>query len=299
MKENKVYKISKDQVIYAMSAEYAPVLSVDPKSQIEFETCDALSGQITSETDQFAALDWNRINPATGPVYINGAEPGDTLAVTIEQIKTADVGVTITGPNMGVLGDVLKENAIKVIPIEGEEAIFSESIRLPLNKMVGVIGTAPKEGAISCGVPDFHGGNMDCKEVREGATVYLPVNVPGALLALGDIHAVMADGEICVSGVEVSGSVRVRVNVIKGERYPLPMITTATHVMTLASHEDLDEAADMAVRNMVSYLCETVGFQADKAAMLLSLVGDVRICQIVDPKKTVRVELEKKYMKTK
>jgi len=291
-----MFTIAREHVIYAMSAENPAVLTVEPKSQITFETRDALSGQITSASDRFEALDWERVNPATGPVYVKGAEPGDILAVTIERIAIADVGVTITGKNMGVLGQVLEESSIKLIPIKEDFAVFSESIRLPLNKMVGVIGTAPKEGAISCGVPDLHGGNMDCKEIKEGVTVLLPVNVPGGLLALGDLHAVMADGEVCVSGLEVAGAVTVTVDVIKGKTLPLPMIVSDTRVMTLASHEDLGEAANMAVINMVSYLCEAGSFAKDEAAMLLSLAGDVRICQIVDPKKTVRVELCRKYI---
>ena len=294
-----MFHIAKDHVIYAMSAANAPVLTVDPRSRITFETCDALSGQITSATDRFDALDWERVNPATGPVYVNGAEPGDILAVTIERIEISDVGVTITGKNMGVLGHLLEESSIKILPIEGGAAVFSESICLPLNKMVGVIGTAPREGAISCGVPDLHGGNMDCKEIKEGATVLLPVNVPGGLLALGDLHAVMADGEVCVSGVEVAGAVTVTVDVIKGKCLPLPMILSDAQVMTLASHEDLDEAANLAVVNMVSYLCEVQGFARDEAAMLVSLAGDVRICQIVDPKKTVRVEMSRAYLPEK
>jgi len=293
-----MFKISKDQVIYAMSPTNAPILTVGPKSQIEFETSDALSGQIKSATDHFDALDWNRVNPATGPVYIKGAEPGDILSVKIEKIEIANVGVTITGKNMGVLGHILEENSIKIIPIENNMAIFSENIQLPLNKMVGVIGTAPKGETISCGVPDMHGGNMDCKEIKEGATILLPVNVPGGLLALGDLHAVMADGEICVSGLEVAGKVVVTVDVIKNKNLPLPMIFSDTHIMTLASHEDLDKAVDMAVINMVSYLNNEHGFAKDEAAMLLSLAGDVRICQVVDPKKTIRVELCKKHIKS-
>jgi len=290
-----MFHISKDQVVYAMSGANPPVLHVDPGSRITFEARDALAGQLTSESDQFDGLDWSRINPATGPVYVNGAEPGDALSVTIEQIEIPDSGVMITGKNMGVLGHIFEENSIKIIPISGEEAIFSENIRVPINKMVGVIGVAPAEGTISCGIPDFHGGNMDCKEIKEGATVLLPVFVPGALFALGDIHAAMADGEICVTGIEVSGSVTVTVDLIKNDPLPLPMILSDTHVMTLASHEDLDDAVNMAVINMVSYL-ETRGFPKDEAAMLLSIAGDVRICQVVDPKKTVRVELPKQYL---
>lgn len=138
---------------------------------------------------------------------------------------------------------------------------------------------------------------MDCKEVREGATLLLPVNVPGALLAMGDLHAVMADGEICVTGIEIAGSITVTVDIIKGKVLPLPMIINESHVMTLASDADLDTAVDMAVDNMVSYLVNAEGFTPSDAVMLTSLVGDVRICQVVDPKKTIRVEFPRKYLR--
>lgn len=278
-----------------MSPTNKPVLKVDPGSSVEFETCDAFGGQITSPTDKFDTLDWNRINPATGPLYINGAEPGDILSVKIEKIEIAKQGAVVTGKDMGVLGHLLKENSIKIIPIENETALFSENIHLPINKMIGVIGVAPEKEAISCGVPDLHGGNMDCKEIKEGVTLLLPVNVPGGLLALGDLHAVMADGEIGVSGLEVSGKVTVTVDIIKGKKLPLPMIFSENHIMTLASHEDLDQAVDMAVINMVSYLTHEEDLKTDEATMLISLGADVRICQVVDPKKTVRVELPKQY----
>lgn len=292
-----MYKITKDTVVYAMSAANKPVLHVEPGAQIKFETWDALYGQIKNVDDSLNSLDWNNVNPATGPVYINGAKPGDILSIKIDKIDVDDTGVVICGTKMGVLGNILQGNTSKIIPIKDGMAHFSNSIQLPLNKMVGVIGVAPKEGGISCGVPDLHGGNMDCKEIKEGATVLLPINVPGALLALGDLHAVMADGEIGVSGLEVSGSVTVTVDVIKGKSLPLPMILNDSHVMTLASHEDLDIAVDMAVTNMVDYLTQQEGFVLEDAVMLASLVGDVRICQVVDPKKTVRVEFPRKYLR--
>jgi amidase len=289
-------KVSKDTVIYAMSAKNQPVLHINPGTQIQFETWDALHGQITSADGGFDGLDWERVNPATGPVYIEGAEAGDILSVKIDSIDVADTGVVICGAGMGVMGSVLQNSATKIVPIKNGEAHFSDNIRLPLNKMIGVIGVAPKDGEIPCGVPDMHGGNMDCKEIREGATLLLPVFVPGALLAIGDLHAVMADGEIGVSGLEVSGSVTVTVDVIKGKQLPLPMIQNDTHVMTLASHEDLDIAVDMAVADMVSYLTKYENFTPEDATMLISLAADVRICQVVDPKKTARVEFPRKHL---
>ncbi|MCL2372253.1 MAG: acetamidase/formamidase family protein [Defluviitaleaceae bacterium] len=288
--------ISRENVIYSMSAKNKPVEYANPGEQLLFETWDALQGQIKSENDEFGSLDWDRVNPATGPVYVNGAEPGDILAVRIDRIDVDDSGVVLCGKGMGVMGNHLEAVASKIIPIQGGKAIFSDKIKLPLNKMVGVIGTAPRGEDISCGTPDAHGGNMDCKEVREGATILLPVNVPGGLLALGDLHAVMADGEIGVSGLEVSGQVLVTVDVIKGKKLPTPMIRNGSHMMTLYSDADLNVAADMAVANMVNYLEREAGFTPEDATMLVSLAGDVRICQIVDPKKTVRVEMPIAYV---
>jgi len=293
-----MYIVSKETCIYSMCAANEPALSVAPGSRIEFETWDALKGQLKNADDGFDLLDWSCVNPATGPVYINGAEPGDILSVKIEKIDVADSGIVVCGPGMGIVRDgVLDVATTKVIPVAGDVAHFSDEIKIPLNKMIGVIGTAPAGEAIPCGAPDLHGGNMDCKEVREGATLLLPVNVPGALLAMGDLHAVMADGEICVTGIEIAGSITVTVDIIKGKVLPLPMIINESHVMTLASDADLDTAVDMAVDNMVSYLVNAEGFTPSDAVMLTSLVGDVRICQVVDPKKTIRVEFPRKYLR--
>ncbi|MCL2421991.1 MAG: acetamidase/formamidase family protein [Defluviitaleaceae bacterium] len=289
-------KISKDNCIYAMSPNNKPVLHVSPGEQFQFETLDAFAGQVTSVDTEFSGLDWSRINPATGPAYVDGAEPGDILSVRIDKIEVASQGTVVCGKDMGATGALLDRHAIKIMPIVGDMAHFSDTIHLPLNKMIGVIGTAPKDEEIPCGSPGFHGGNMDCKEIEEGVTLLLPVNVPGALLAMGDLHAVMADGESGISGLEVSGTVTVTVDIIKGKSWPLPMLVNDTHTMTLASHEDLDIAVEMAVANMVKYLTGE-GFDQYDAVMLISLVGDVQICQVVDPLKTIRVAFPRKYLK--
>jgi len=289
-------KVGKENVVYAMSAKNEPVLHVEPGEKIIFETWDALHGQVMSTDGGLTGLDWSRVNPATGPVYVNGAEPGDILSVKIEKIDIADTGVVLAGQGMGVMGACLDGVEVKIIPIRDGYSHFSDKIKIPLNKMVGVIGVAPKEGEIPCGVPDYHGGNMDCKEVKEGATLLLGVNVPGALLAMGDLHAAMADGEIGVAGLEVAGVVTVTVDVIKGKSLPLPMILNDNYIMTLASDEDLDIAVDMAVANMVDYLAVNEGLTRHDATILISLAADVRICQVVDPKKTVRVEFPRSLL---
>ncbi|CDN36049.1 acetamidase/formamidase family protein [Bacillus thuringiensis] len=271
-----MYRIHKDHIIYSMSPENKPCMEVEIGSSLVFETYDCFENQIDSEDVVFQELDWNRINPATGPVYVKGAEPGDILAVTIEKIKIAEQGVLTTGANLGVIGDELNENTVKIVPIHNEHVLFSSELQIPINPMIGVIGTAPKEESISCGTPHDHGGNMDCKEIKEikeGTTLLLPVNVPGALLALGDLHAAMGDGEIGVSGVEVAGEVTVTVQIIKEKKWPLPMAIQKEKMMTIASEKLLDDAT-----------------------LLLSAAGNLKVCQVVDPLKTARMELGMDYV---
>ena len=136
---------------------------------------------------------------------------------------------------------------------------------------------------------------MDCKEIKEGTTLLLPVNVPGALLALGDLHAAMGDGEIGVSGVEVAGEVTVTVQIIKGKQWPLPM-AIQKKMMTIASEKLLDDAANRAVRNMVTFLHEELAMSKADATLLLSAVGNLKVCQVVDPLKTARMELGMDYV---
>lgn len=203
----------------------------------------------------------------------------------------------VTGPNLGVMGFDLQENVIKMIPIQEGKAVLSPSLKVPMNPMIGVIGTAPADESISCGTPGDHGGNMDCKQIREGTTLLLPVNVPGALFALGDLHAAMADGEVAVCGVEVAGEVTVKLDVIKGKNWPLPMAVNQEHLITIASEKELDKAADRAVINMVGFLHNELGLEKAEATFLLSAAGDLRVCQVVDPLKTARVELPIEYAK--
>ena len=146
------------------------------------------------------------------------------------------------------------------------------------------------------GTPKDHGGNMDTKKIAAGSTVYLPVNVPGANLALGDVHAAMADGEVCVSGLEIAAVVTVRISVLKGVPYPLPFLLTADQAIAIASRPTLDEAAREATRMMQHYLAAATPLDATDATMLLSLVGDLKISQIVDPLVTARMELPRSVL---
>ncbi|KUO97114.1 acetamidase/formamidase family protein [Ferroacidibacillus organovorans] len=288
-------EISSDKLVYALSQNHAPVARAVSGETVVFHTCDCFENQIVREDQDFGTLDWERINPATGPLYVEGADPGDTLSVEILAIDVAEQGVMTTGPNLGVLGDELKENVIRMVQIRDGFAHFSSALSIPLSPMIGVIGTAPAGTDVPCGTPGDHGGNMDCTKIRAGATLLLPVNVPGALLAMGDLHAAMADGEVAVCGMEIAGKVTVRVHVIKGLAWKLPMLMDEENVITIASEERLDEAATRATKNMVDFLEGFCGMERAEAVLLLSAVGSLRICQVVDPKKTARMELPRAY----
>lgn len=283
--------IRRETAVYAMSLENAPAAHVRSGETLVFETADCFGGQITKPTDRMGELDWSRINPATGPVYVEGAEPGDTLKVEILRIALCAQSAMVEAPGEGITGLHAQEETTKILPIRDGMAVFNEKISLPVRPMIGVIGTAPKGEAVATGTPAAHGGNMDCKRIAEGAALYLPVNVSGALLAMGDLHAVMGDGEVCVCGAEIAGEVTVCVSVIKGQPLPLPFLADDEHVMSIYSAEGLGAAAEGATLRMRSFLIDYAGMPAHEAGMLLSLAGDLRICQAVDPNKTCRMEL--------
>ncbi len=286
-------RISRDKSVLKMSPQNEPVLYVESESTVVFETCDCFSNEIQREDQLFSSVGWESINPATGPLYIEGAEVNDTLKLEILDITIAEKGVMAAAPNYGVLGEMIPEEVTKVIPIKDGKAIFNDKIHIPIHPMIGVIGTAPAVGEIPTGTPGTHGANMDCKRIMKESILYLPVNVPGALLSMGDLHGVQADGEIMVTGLEIPGEVTVRATVLKNQSLPLPMLIEGDSVMTIASAETLDEAAKAATINMHTFLTNELNMNWHEAGMLLSLVGNLRICQVVDPLLTARMEFPK------
>jgi len=285
-------RIAKNHHVFTMSAKNPAVAAAKSGDVILFETKDCYSDQLQTEEDLFGSVCWDQINPATGPVYIEDAKPGDTLRVEVIKIKPAMKGTMSLTPGCGVMGGRISEEVTKIFWLENEKVVFDENIVFDTCPMIGVIGTAPANGEeIPTGTPGAHGGNMDCKEITEGTTVFLPVNVEGGLLSMGDVHTVMGDGEVGVCGLEAAAEITVRVTVEKGLNLPMPFLMNHTHVMTVCAGDTLDEAGDEAVLAMHRFLTESIGMESAKAAMLLSLKADLKICQIVNPKKTCRVEL--------
>jgi len=289
-------KVSTDQIIYNFSMKNSPVISVPSGSVLEIDTYDCFSNQLRTAEDKMEALDWDRINPATGPIYVNGAEPGDLLKVTINRIEIDDKGTVVSGEGFGILGGILKDIYTKIIPIRNGKAQFSNDIQIPIDPMIGVIGVAPKDAAINTGTPGKHGGNMDNTMVAEGAILYFNVEVPGALFALGDVHAVMGDGEIGVSGLEIPAKINVTLDVIKGKSISGPMLENREYWSVIESAEILEDAVQMATENMFRFLTGKLNLKDAEIAMLMSLVGQLQFCQVVDPLKTVRFVMPKKYL---
>ena len=289
-------KIHNTQVIYAMDAAHPPVLRVNSGSAVVFETCDCFQNQITSETQSVDSVNWEQINPATGPLFVEGAVPGDVLKVEILNITIADQGVMAAIPGAGLLGDQVTASQIKVMPIEEDMARFNEKLALPVTPTIGVIGVAPESGAIPCGAPGPHGGNMDNKKTQAGTVLYLPVWVEGALLSMGDLHALIGDGEIMVTGLEIAGAVTVRVSVLKDRKQQNPMLENDTHLYTVASDEDLLKAVRAATHDMHQWVMAETGLSFNEAGMLLSAAGNAEICQVVDPLLTIRFGMAKEVL---
>ena len=288
--------ITDDHFIFAMQRENKPALTVKSGEIVKFVTRDALNGQITSADTSMEALDWDAVNPATGPLFVEGAMPGDLLKVEILEIKIGETSSMITGKGVGVCAGFFDRIVSRVMSIKNGNVEFSRNIKIPLTPMIGVIGVAPEKARVNCGTPGEHGGNMDCKEVREGATLYLKTFVEGALLSLGDLHGAMGDGEVSGCGAEAPGEVTVRVSVIKDRQLPTPFISGGKAFMTIASAATIGEAIDEAALRGVEFLMNEAKMTMEEAVSFVSLACDVRVCQIVDPLKTARLEIPKELL---
>ncbi|MFZ3589013.1 acetamidase/formamidase family protein [Bacillus sp. DJP31] len=280
--------LSKEHFIYAFSKEHNPVLRVLPGSSVVINTYDCFQDQIQTNSTRIQAIDWDQINPATGPIFVEGAVRGDILKVTIDNIELGNQGVMAVGPNLGVLGHRIDQFEAKVMPIENGFALFNERVKIPLTPMIGVIGVAPENEPVSCGTPGAHGGNMDTTLITTGSTLYLPIFQDGALFGLGDLHAAMGDGEIGVSGIEIAGKVTVTLDVIKGYSIRIPFVQNREGIASLVSAETLDDAAKQAVEEMIDLLLPYTDLSLNHITMILSAVGQSQISQMVDPLLTAR-----------
>ncbi len=289
--------VRREQYTFRFAADVAPVLAMEPGETIQMETYDTTMGRVRQAEDVHTYVqvrDPGRVNPAAGPIYVVGAEPGDTLVVEILAIELDETGCLRIMPGTGVLDGEVAVPYCRIVRVEGGQAIFSPTIRFPLRPMVGVVATAPAVGEFVTALPVETGGNMDHADVTVGTKVYLPVQVPGALFGLGDLHASMGDGEVSGNAVEIGGRTTVRVDLLKGRQWPRPWLATATDWITTATAPTLEAAIKVAVRDMVDLLAERLAVSREDAYILVSATGDVRIgqaCANLPP--TVRVRFPK------
>lgn len=268
---------------YSMSAEHAPALSVAIGDTVTFQTRDCYDGQVPLEPDpnNIDRRDRSRGNPSTGPVRIEGALPGGTLICTIDEISLAERGLLSATNRHGA------DRTLSVVEVCDGYAEYAGR-RLSVDPMVGVLGVAPAAGDVPNSTPGQHGGNLDTKDVRVGSRVYLPVAHEGALFGCGDVHALQGDGEVCGQGIEIAAEVSITLDYTPRAICAWPVVATPAHYAIIAAAEDLDAATDLALQAARDMLIEFGGFSDQEAVALMSIVGDMRICQIVNPLRAVR-----------
>lgn len=285
--------IPRNHVFFAFGPSLTPAVSIEQGKEVLLETHDCFEGQIQTTTDLVSELDWEHVNPATGPVYIQGTKPGDVLRIKLLEVKVGPQSSMVTLPGEGALGDVITEMETAILRLEGNQVVFKDKVRVPARPMIGVIGVATAGEPVPTGTPGAHGGNLDCTLVSQGNSIYFTVGVEGAMFGAGDMHAAMGDGEIVVCGAETPGSLRFIAEVVDLKGLPTPFIETPDLVATVYSAPTIDEATSGAIHNMAQFLTEFAGIPLNDAGMLMSLVGELKFCQVVDPLKTVRFEFPK------
>ena len=234
----------------------------------------------------------------TGPVYVEGAEPGDTLEVRIEAVKLAlPYAYNAFGPRSGAIPEDFPRSKMRIIPLDGVKMIarFAEGIEVPLRPFFGSMGVAPPEtsGRVNSAPPGIHAGNLDNKELVAGTTLKIPVHVPGALFQVGDGHAGQGDGEVDITALETSLTGTLRFFVRKGARLKWPRAETPTHYIAMGIDKDLDEAMKIAVREAVDLIVAEKKLDRDDAYMLCSVAVDFRVTQVVDGTKGVHAMIPK------
>jgi len=317
MNQNKKFHrlIASPQTVHTgfFDAALPPVLTIESGDTVVMNSTMLMDGRLRcgmSLEELIAARRYyveRRLGPhtLTGPIFIQGAEPGDVLEVRIQKFLLADGGVNYHFPGemgIGGLPEDFPNGQMKSFKLDLErmETIFSRGIVLPLKPFFGVMGVAPRPGEKrTSSVPDYFGGNIDNKELVAGTTLFLPVQVPGALFSAGDAHAVQGDGEVDVTAIETAMEEAVlEFFVRKDLKLERPMAETPTHWITMGFHPDLDEAVKIALRDAIRFLSKSRGLTQDDAYALSSLAVDLRVTQIVDGNKGIHAMIPKTIFKS-
>ena len=298
MGSNHRHTIHADHHHFGWDRSIPPVLTIAPGETIAFECPDASGGQLSEKSTvaDVPKLDFGRVNPVTGPVFIDGAEPGDALKVTIHEFKPSGFGWTAIIPGFGLLADQFTDPALHLWSYDTSgrtPAAFSPKGKVPLKPFAGTIGLAPAEHGVHSVVPPRRvGGNLDIRDLSAGTTLYLPIEVAGALFSVGDTHAAQGDGEICGTAIESPMGVVLTFDLEKRANLKTPRFTTAgpvtSHIdsrgydATTGIGPDLMQATRDAVAGMIDLIARRHGLAPVDAYMLCSVCGDLRISEVVD-----------------
>jgi amidase len=290
------YRLSADKLVYAIDASAAPRLTLSAPAEILIETLDARGGRLRRPEDvESTAPDYRdrfpKTNPVTGPIAIEGAEPGDIITAEILNIELGDRGYTLVKPGFGLIPDMVERPVARIGSIIDGILHFGD-LRLPVRPMIGVIATAPRGEPQGTAFVGRHGGNLDCNLVTTGSRVHLPVRVAGGFFFVGDVHATMGDGEISGSGFEIGARIHLRLALTKGGAPDWPWLETESLVATLASASTFDDASEIAARSMLALLVARHGISETDAYMLMSICGDLRVNQACRSPVDVSVRFE-------
>jgi acetamidase/formamidase len=292
------HTIHDHQCHFGWNKDNPPVVRISPGETVEFHPVDSSGGQLNARSTlaDLAVLDFAKVNPVAGPVYVEGAEPGDAIKVTLLDFAPSGWGWTANIPGFGLLADQFKDPALHIWTYDAATmapAMFGPGGRVPLKPFCGTIGLAPAEPGLHSIVPPRRmGGNMDIRDMAAGTELYLPVEVAGGLFSVGDTHACQGDGEVCGTAIESPCSLAAKFDLVKQANLAFPRFTTQGPVsrhldargyeVTTGIGPDLMEGARAAVSGMIDLLSRRYNMNAVDAYMLCSVCGDLRISEIVD-----------------
>jgi len=270
-----------DTLYYEISRHNPPAVSICSGESVRVETQDTFNGLVVEAGDHRDLQRKPFGNPQSGPIQVEGAAKGDTLAVRIDGIepRTGQAANDMTWARFGqaeFLGLDIPVNT-RICPIRDGKVWWNPKVGLPYRPMIGTIGTAPEVGVATTGPAGDYGGNMDLREVTVGNTLYLPVFVDGALLHLGDTHAIQGDGELCGTAMEMPGIVTITVDLIKDERIERPRIRSATQIMTVATGRPMERSVNQAYADLILWMEEEFGVPRWDGLSLLTMVGEISV----------------------
>ena len=270
-------------MIWAFGPDLEPVLEIDPGETVTFETNDCFSGQIRSEDDLITGIDMSRINSATGPVAVRGAEPGDSLIAEILDVRPIEWGVATLIPGFGQLDALVQSPVTRIFAFRDGEVRMNDRVRFPARPMVGVVGVATGGETLSNGLAGEHGGNLDDHFHGAGARIFFPVRRPGGMFAVGDMHAAMGDGEICFTGVEIAGEVDIRFELLKGKHATWPVTELPDRWLPHATAPGYEEALALVSEEAARLLVDQHDFTIEDAFVFLSVACDAGVAQACKP----------------